>query len=181
MATVETLPGEPTLDGVDPNWREEFKQQWLQVALAEKAFMLDKWQKQEARVKAIADMAATGKPYQPPDESEMGVSIGNKNYYSAPTTTDTQQTQQTASVIPQTVKQGIRGFSKAALIATALASGGLGAGAVAAIPTLLAWFSKPPVATPAEAGARVRVFWNDVELQPNQPLSTTVNEPTKPP
>ena len=38
---------------------------------------------------------------------------------------------------------------------------------------------KPTVATPAEAGARVRIFWGETELQPDKPLTTTVTEESK--
>jgi hypothetical protein len=82
-----------------------------------------------------------------------------------------------AQVVKETVVQkGLSGLAKTGIVAAMLASGGLGA----AIPSLLAWWAKPAATAVAkDVGARIRVYWRDVELTPDKPLTTTVEEKSK--
>src|SRR5262245_14507627 len=64
-------------------WHEEAKESLVNLYLAEKAMMLDKWGAQQRRAFATANFAVTGNPGDAVvnADEEMGVSVGNKHYH----------------------------------------------------------------------------------------------------
>ncbi len=94
-ATAETPQAQATTsqpaEAPAPNWREEVEKQWFGLQLGERAFMLDKWQRQQEivfdSVKAASDGTLGGTS---PEGDAMGVSVGNtvNHYYQQSTATD---------------------------------------------------------------------------------------------
>lgn len=126
---------------VPESWKEEFGRLWLQTRLGHEAMMLDKMQKQNAEVMALAKATRTGTVGQPdaPEGEDMGVSIGNKEYHyhyansQTATTSAPTAAPQAATTTTQgsTVSNLAKTAGKYALLA-ALAGGSSGLGALVA-------------------------------------------------
>lgn len=143
QATAEADPLSPLPEVPDENWKDEVKQKWFELQIAERAWQLDKWDQQQKRVFKLADMAAEGtigKQSTTPDgeDSDVGVSVGNKvyNYYqsseqnataTAPAAPPTANPAASVASAGSAVAAGVSKFIKPALIgASLLGGGGLG-------------------------------------------------------
>ena len=104
------------------NWKDEFKEKWLETRLAIDGLMVDRVQRQQRAEETLArharKLAGVEEDRPQEEQSSMGVSIGNKvfNHYEAPQKTE--------------APAGGSLLAKAA-IAAALISAGGGAGMVA--------------------------------------------------
>ena len=122
---------------------------------------------------------------QQPSEDDMGDivicgditnNISGRNLPSAgaPATPTTPEPASPRPSVSEPAVPGLSGLAKAAVIGSSLLGlGGIGAGA------LSLFLPQAPVVQPVDGGARVRVFWDDVEIKPGQSASAQVEKGTE--
>lgn len=126
------------------------------------------------RALGVQDDLATSQP----SEDDMGDIVicgditNNIDGRTSPTATKPATDASPRPGVSDAAKSGLSGLAKAAVIGSALlGSGGIGAGVLALLRPVA-----QATATNAEAGARVHVYWDDVEIKPGQSASAEIEK-----